>query len=743
MVKYGAIQGLLFMVSLSTEVSKIKGLPKNFSSRLKKLKIENIGDLLWHFPTRYEDFSKITKITSLEPGQTTTVQGTIKKVSSRRTWKKRMTIIEAVITDETGGIKAVWFNQPYISKSLRTGEHANFAGKVSLAEDGSIYLSSPIFENAYGKSGHKHTAGIIPIYPETRGLTSKGLRYLIQPILRHIEEVPDFIPELILEEYSLPKLTIAIQDIHFPKSITKAEEASRRFAFEDLFLLQLNNLRLRSRLAKEKAPPLKISETDLASIMEHLPFELTDSQKQSLEEILSDISSTKPMNRLLQGDVGSGKTVVAAIAALVSSQNNKQAAFMAPTEVLARQHYKTLADLFGHTPDISIGFLVGSEARAFYGKELEEKVAKNKLVEEIEKGKIKIIVGTHALIASKKTSSINKSQKGIAFHDLGLVVIDEQHRFGVEQRSSLVKQEKSPGNETTIHFLSMSATPIPRTLSLTLFGDLDLSIIDELPKGRKPIITKVVAPLNRNKAYAFIREQIKRGRQAFVICPRIAAPDESQNEPHSDEAGSPLTDRSKSWAEVKTVKEEYERLSKKTFPELKIAMLHGKIRASEKKEIMDDFTGKKTDILVSTSVIEVGVDIPNATIMIIEGADRFGLAQLYQFRGRVGRGKHQSFCLLFTDSGSDTVQKRLKALLTAKNGFELAEKDLAIRGPGQFLGEKQTGLPDIAMNSLNNIELIKNTRSAARKVLADDLELKNYPALKEKLKSFEKKIHLE
>ncbi|MDP3901401.1 MAG: helicase-related protein, partial [bacterium] len=428
-------------------------------------------------------------------------------------------------------------------------------------------------------------------------------------------------------------------------------------------------------------------------------------------------------------DVGSGKTVIVAIAGIVAAQNKKQTAFMAPTEVLARQHYKTLTRIFGNQ-HVGICLLTSGEARSFYGENLEAKRQKSDLLKEIEEGKIKIIIGTHALISSYKG-------KPVMFHDLALAIIDEQHRFGVEQRAALVKQEKDKGSETTIHFLSMSATPIPRTLSLTLFGDLDLSIIDELPKGRKPIITKIVDPQNRSKAYDFIREHIKNGRQVFVIYPRI----EPSNKEQSDE--KIVTARQKVWNEVKAVKEEYEKLSKQVFPDLRVGMLHGKLKSAEKEKTMSAFATGELDILVSTSVIEVGVDVPNATIMIIEGADRFGLSQLYQFRGRVGRSEYQSFCFLFTDSSSQTTHERLTALLEAKNGFELAEKDLAIRGPGQFLGDKQTGMPDIAMRALSNMELIKTARSAAESTIKDDPELKNHKALKTKLIQFQKQIHLE
>ncbi len=714
------------MLKLSTQIALIQGLPSKFVGHLKKLNILTIKDLLLHFPTRYEDFSSVVKIADLKINEAATISGFVKKIESRRSWRRNIFVIEASIMDETGSIKALWFNQPYIAKVLQPGRRVNFAGKVTISDD-ELCLSGPTFEFV-GAGPTKHTAGLIPIYPETKGLTSKGIRYLMRAALTNLEAIADFIPKNILQKHFLPDITKAFQTIHFPKSMEDVEQARQRFAFDDLFLLQLNNAKARLDLAKEKAPPLKISAEELEKILKDLPFELTEPQKISVQEILADLGGIKPMNRLLQGDVGSGKTVVGAIAALVAAKNGKQTAFMAPTEVLARQHYKTLTKTFEKL-GVGIGLLTSGEARAFYGVNSESKTTKPKIFDDIADGKIKIIIGTHAIISS------GKERIPVAFDDLALAIVDEQHRFGVEQRAALVKRERRPGEETTIHFLSMSATPIPRTLSLTLFGDLDLSIINELPKGRKEIITKLVAPANRNKAYQFVREQVQQGRQVFVICPRIEAAVEAED----NEANPKL----KLWSDVKAVKEEFERLSTKIFPDLKLAMLHGKLKAAEKSKIMADFMAGQTNILVSTSVIEVGVDVQNANIMIIEGADRFGLAQLYQFRGRVGRGEYQSYCLLFTDSSSDSTSQRLNALLRARNGFELAEEDLKLRGPGQFIGSKQTGIPDLAMKALNNIELIKIARVSADLILKEDAGLAKYAPLRAVLKAFQKKIHLE
>ena len=433
--------------------------------------------------------------------------------------------------------------------------------------------------------------------------------------------------------------------------------------------------------------------------------------------------SIRPMHRLLQGDVGSGKTVIAAAAALISARNGAQTAFMAPTEVLASQHYRTIVKTFPSF-DGGVALLTASKNELSHGAGLDQKITKAKLLKEIALGKVKIVIGTHAII-----------QKNISFANLGLAIVDEQHRFGVSQRAALLKQAPTEVRHNIPHFLSMSATPIPRTLALTVFGDLDLSTITELPPGRKEIITKIVDPEKRKKAYEFIREQIVKGRQAFVICPRIG--------PGELKEGEILTEAKKKAMELKSVKEEFEKLSTKVFPDLRVVMLHGKMKGAEKDTIMKDFHDKKYDILVSTSVIEVGVDVPNASIMMIEGADRFGLSQLYQFRGRVGRSEHQSYCLLFSGSESLGTIARLESLLTAKNGFELAEKDMQLRGPGQFMGENQTGLPDIAMDALQDILLVKATRDAAKAVLSSDPDFSAHPALARKFAEFQKKIHLE
>ncbi len=711
----------IHMISLQTELKNINGLSPTIASKLKYLGIQTVKELIFNFPNRYEDFSKTIKISELKVNEPATISGEVKKIDIKRTWKRRMVIVEALIVDDSGAIKATWFNQPYVGKILKVNSFYNFSGKLSSGGR-EIYLSNPSYEPAISKSEIKHTAGLIPIYSETRGLTSRGIRYILKPILSDVEEVKEFIPEDILKSNKIPEINSAIKKIHFPKNKEEIDSAKKRFSFENIFLLELNNIKTKLDMEREKAHNLGIEKEEVELLIKKLPFELTKTQTRSLYEIIGDLNKNHPMNRLLEGDVGSGKTIIVAIAAILTAQKSKQVALMAPTEVLALQHLNTFQKVFGtYLKSEKIGFGILTSGL----KQKDKKEIKSKIVS----GEIKIIIGTHSLI-----------QKDLIFNDLGLIIIDEQHRFGIEQRGALVKSEVSHANEENKilpHFLSMSATPIPRTLALTLFGDLELSIIDELPKGRKPILTKLVPNENRAKAYNFVKEKIREGRQVFVVCPRIekSKPDENEKE-----VSNKIPDK---WKDAKTIEEEYENLSKNIFPEFSVGFIHGKIKSEEKEKIMKNFKDNKIQILIATSLIEVGIDVPNATIMIIEGSEYFGLSQLYQLRGRIGRGEHQSFCLLFSDSKNASSNSRLNALIKAKNGFELAEIDLKLRGPGEILGDKQTGLPDIAMDALKDIKLIKSVRDSVVKILKKDRELENYPALRHKISEFQKQIHLE
>jgi len=675
--------------NIDTSIAKLPRIDEKYLKKFHKLGILNIRDLIYHFPHRYDDFSKIITIDELKLNETATIQGEILKIDNIRTFKKRMTLTEALIKDPSGSVKVIWFNQPYLIKNIKPEKTYSLSGKYVLGKNGP-YLSNPNYEMIFLGKTATHTAGLVPIYPETTGLGSRFLRYYIKLILPAISQIKEFIPYEILKKNNLLNIQIALRNIHFPKNLKLADEARKRFAFEELFLLQLFVLKQRQRIKKEHAFKILFDKNLIKKFVDKLPFKLTDAQRKSAWEIIRDLEKDRPMNRLLQGDVGSGKTVVAAAAALEAAKAGFQVAFMAPTEILAQQHFKQISKLLKDF-NLKIGLLTGSEKKF--------------------SDETNIVVGTHALI-----------QKGVKFKNLALVIVDEQHRFGVEQRAALVRTDIFP------HLLSMTATPIPRTLALTIYGDLDISLINEMPKGRQKIITRIVPPEERNSAYEFIRQEIKKHRQCFVICPRID-PSENKNI------------KNLLWAEVKAVKEEYEKLSEKIFPDLKIDMIHGRIKAKEKERIMSDFRNKKTDILVSTSVIEVGIDIPNATVMMIEGADRFGLAQLHQFRGRVGRSEHQSYCFLFSTSGEATT--RLRAIQKCENGFELAEKDLEIRGPGQFYGVAQSGLPDLAMASLNDLELIKSTRTAALDLLKKDPDLRSYPLLSQKLSQLKQTIHLE
>lgn len=714
--------------------------PKNLP-KLNKLGIKTVKDLLWHFPARYEDYTKTTLISDIEPGEKINIQGEIIKIDTRRIFPRRMTVTNAIIKDQTSALKVVWFNQPYVADQLAEGTFVSLAGKIHLDKRG-LYLSNPTYEKIFSFNQNTetidtmkedgrpvinyderpnliHTGGLVPVYPETDGITSKYLRFLIKPILKNFK-IEDHLPPHISEKYHFPRLDEAIQTIHFPKDTANAAAAKERLAFDDLMLFQLKTLIERRKLNQLKSIPIKFNKELVQNFISGLPFELTADQKIAAWEIFKDLEKSYPMNRLLEGDVGSGKTVVALMAAVQTATCGQQTVFMAPTEVLAHQHFKTMSDLLPQK-NISIGLLTGSGS-FINGK----KVKKEKFKKEVSVGTVSIIIGTHAVI-----------QKDIFFKNLALVVIDEQHRFGINQRAALIKNSEQ---QTTIpHLLSMTATPIPRTLALTVYGDLDISIIKEKPKNRKKIITSVISPSKIKTAYDFIKNEIKKGRQVFIVCPRIE-PGEATVTVNSTSKQLKIN---MAWADAKAVEEEYKKLSQTIFPDLKIAMLHGKMKPKDKNQIMDDFKNGNYDILISTSVIEVGVDIPNASVMVIESAERFGLAQLHQFRGRVGRDEHQSYCLLFSSTSDKVTNRRLKALTECDDGFVLAEKDMAIRGPGEFFGIKQSGIPDLAMASLADVELIKKARFEARALLKEDPNLTNYPLLSKKLENFQRLTHFE
>ncbi len=700
------------IITLKTKIEKLPFIGQAYAKKLHKVGIETAGDLLFYFPFRYDDFSEVKKISEVSLGEVVSVRGKILDIQNIRTWKKKMNLTEALIEDDSGAIKAVWFNQPFLIRNLKAGANVSLSGKVVYAQEG-LQLSNPSYE-LLGSGQSLHTARLVPVYHETEGLSSKWLRAHIKPILKLSSEAEEFMPSEILKSQRLYRLPNAISQIHFPDNMEKSQEAKRRLAFDELFLVQLYMMSQKKKWQENSAVKIDFNkelEKEIKNFVDSLPFKLTNGQKISSWKIIKDLEKNRPMNRLLEGDVGSGKTLVALISALAVIKSGYQAAFMAPTEILARQHFAEAIRRFKNI-NLKIALLTGSEGKVYDCKETKE-INKKDILENIKNGGINFIIGTHSLIQEK-----------VIFKNLAFSIVDEQHRFGIDQRARLQKEVVNikDGLKTVPHLLSMTATPIPRTLALTVYGDLDLSILDEMPIGRQKIITKLVAPANRDLAYKFIRDQIKKGRQAFVICPLIEESD---------------------FLEVKSAAEEYEKLSKKIYPDLSIGLLHGRMKPKEKEEVMKKFSSGEAHILVSTSVVEVGIDIPNASVMLIEGSDRFGLAQLHQFRGRVGRGKYQSFCFLFTNSTSSTTGRRLNALVKSDNGFELAEKDLQIRGPGELVGIRQSGLPDLAMASLSDAELIKTAREEAEKIISADYKLSKYPKLADKLKKFTKRAHFE
>ncbi|MDP3794629.1 MAG: ATP-dependent DNA helicase RecG [bacterium] len=717
--------------------------------QLRRLGITTIRQLLLHLPHRYEDFSLTVPIGALGPDQTATVRGTVTSVKNIRTFRRRMNLTEAVVEDDSGAIKAVWFHQPFIARRLAKGTLVSLSGKVS-ADQSSMYLSNPAYEIVRGDEASApapsvHTGRLVPVYPETSGLSSKWLRFLMQKAFKKVGDVPEVLPPEVIERQKLLTLGDALKKAHFPDRLAEAARAKRRLAFNEIFFIQLGALAERMRLAQEEAPPVPFDLEAVKAFVGTLPFSLTVAQRRAAWEILQDIAKPTPMNRLLEGDVGSGKTVVAAIAIWTCLRKGYQAAVMAPTEILARQHFATLHKFL---PEARIGLCVSSERSDSEGSRMK----RLEFADAVRQGRIGVVVGTHALI-----------QKDVTFDKLALAIVDEQHRFGVDQRAALMKKadrgesadDKTESRELKPpipHLLSMTATPIPRTLTLTLYGDLDLSILDELPKGRQKIVTRVIPPALRDQTYAFMRAQVREGRQVFVVCPRIEGektiegdlPQATLVSAAKRPAAQTLFDnRALAWADAKAVLDEYEKLSKRVFPDLRVAMLHGKMKPKEKEAVMEKFLQRQHDMLVSTSVIEVGVDVPNATIMAIEGAEHFGLAQLHQFRGRVGRGAHQSHCFLFTDSPAKVANRRLNAIVTAASGFALAEEDLRIRGPGDFHGVRQAGLPDLAMASLYNLEFITAARREAEALLRRDPQLARHPALRRELEEFRQRIHFE
>ncbi len=710
---------MLYTLTMDIKKTKIEAIPRiseKYAEILKKLNIETVEDFLLHFPFRYEDYSERIGIENLVVGEAATVMGEVSKSKLIRTWKKKMTITECWISDETGSVRAVWFNQPYVSDSLTQGKGVRLSGKISQDKNG-LYFSNPAWELSSREP--TNTGRLVPIYSETEGLTSKWIRWQMQNIFKLKFEIPDPIPKDILQELHLPSIETALEYIHFPQNENQYLLAQKRFAFQNMLTIQLASLRVKMLWEKEAAEKIPFKEAQIKNFTASLSFTLTNAQRKAAFEILKDLEKSKPMNRLLNGDVGSGKTIVAALACLQTASAKFQTAIMVPTEVLAKQHYENLCKLFSPY-DISIGLLTNAYKKTNGSTlKIEEKNSKIKdredLLSKIRAGKIDIIIGTHAII-----------QKDIHFKNLALIIIDEQHRFGVQQRAFLQQKisEINDGLPNKIpHLLTMTATPIPRTLTLAYFGNLDLSILDEMPKNRKPIVTKIISPSKRNAVYDFVRDEIAKGHQAFIIFP--------------------LVEESEKLSELKAATAEHERLSRDIFPKLSLGLLHGKLKSQEKEAVMEKFKDGRYNILVATSVVEVGIDVPNATVIIIEDAERFGLSQLHQFRGRVGRSEFQSHCFLFTGSNTVKAKSRLGAMEKTNDGFKIAEYDLKLRGPGEFLGSRQSGLPDIAMQHLANVKLIEIARQKAHELLTRSSSLSKYPLLKKELEKFSTNVHLE
>lgn len=690
------------MFDLSTPIEQLYLVGPARAKLLKNLGILTLSGLLFYFPRAHNDLSKFTNIMDLKLGETANIKGKILETKTFRTKVRRFTLTHALVEDSSGSILCVWFNQPFLSKILKPHEEFIFSGKVIVAKN-KLQLQNPVYEQI--KDEQIHTSRLVPLYSLTANLTQKLLRSIIKTYLDKTT-LFEYLPADILRKEKLLSLNQAVKTFHFPKDYPSLKRAQERLAFDEIFQTQLRVLAYKKQREQKNAVLIDAT-VALDEKIKSLPFELTPGQKQALTEIVSDFKKPFPANRLLEGDVGSGKTIIAALVMWLVGKNDLQTALLSPTEVLAMQHYSNLLNFF--IPDgIDIALLTSSQSKLNGNP-----VSKPTLVAQIKLGQVKIVIGTHALL-----------EKQVNFKNLSLVVIDEQHRFGVEQRSIL----KQAGNA---HLLTMSATPIPRTLALTLYGDLDLSILKELPAGRQKIVTRIVSEENRNKAYEFIAKQIDSGRQVFVICPLIAAP---------EGRASPIFDGREEFDKlgVKSAIAEFKKLSEEIFPQFKVGLLHGRMKSSEKEKVMQQFKDNQLHILVSTSVIEVGVDIPNASVMMIEGAQRFGLAQLHQFRGRVGRGEHKSYCLLFSD---DPLNPRLKAIEQNNNGFELAEKDLQIRGSGDLYGTKQSGY-DFKIATLSNLDLVERSRNYAEKLLDENLELTKYPLLKQKIHK-QSLVHLE
>jgi len=734
-------------MKLSDLLSDHVRIDTSHKKALKRLRIETVADLLYHLPARYEDIADVQSVGGLVVGQEAIVYGQLSRMNARKAWKSKVPLTEGFVEDGTAKIKVMWFSQPYIAKMYPDGVYVKLSGKVGGTAD-KPFLSNPeverldslpidrgasLFADGGGTAAFDDT--LYPVYRETKGITSRWIYHTILKCFeKDVHETSlDPIPKQILQKYNLPDLATALVWIHSPKKADHAESARKRFAFEEVFYIQVQNAQNRAAANAATTYSFKTSNDHVAEFTDRFPFTLTDSQDKSIDSILTDFGGNHAMSRLLEGDVGSGKTAVAATTAYAVATSrppegmdkegsgmsdvdfgNLQVAYMAPTEILAKQHFESFIELFQHLP-INIGLITGSGCQKFPSKTdptKPTKISKTQLLKWVKNGEVPILIGTHALI-----------YKSVEFKHLAYVIIDEQHRFGTNQRKQLAKKDaRMP------HLLSMTATPIPRTLALTIYGDLDITLLDQMPAGRKAIKTTLVGPGQSKEMYKHVRSELADGRQAYVICPRIDEPD-----PDKQNA-----------LNLKSVIAEAKRLGETEFSEYSIGILHGKMKPDEKDQVMADFNDHKYDVLVATSVVEVGVNVPNATNIIIEGAERFGLSQLHQLRGRVVRGTHQPYCFAVTESKSEKTRERLKALATAKNGFELAEHDLTFRGSGELYGGKQSGLSDLGMEAIRNLKLVEAARNEAQHLVKHTNDLtRDFPLIADRVGRLSESLHME
>jgi ATP-dependent DNA helicase RecG len=686
--------------ALTAPTTVLPGVGPRHAQTLTRLGLYTLGDMLYYLPRRYDDYSQLKTINRLSYGEETTIIGTLEYANSRTMRNGRTQVVEGLVSDGSGTLRLTWFNQPWIIRKLHPGMQVVLSGKVDQ------YLGRPVMNNPELEpleQEHLHTNRIVPVYPLTANITQRWLRKLMYDVVTHYApRLYDNLPEYICQAEGLVDLGTALLQVHFPSTLEQLNHARYRLAFDEIFFFQLGVLRQKVAWQERPGAIFQASDVWLDGLITRLPFELTGAQRKAIQDLRTDLASGHPMNRLLQGDVGSGKTVVAAVGAAMITSDDAQVALMAPTSILAEQHYRNLAKLLCQIPEIDppiqpillpdqVCLMVGSTPEA-------EKAA---IRQGLEDGTVKLVIGTHALI-----------EDPVKFQNLQLVVIDEQHRFGVEQRASLRTKGNNP------HLLVMTATPIPRTLALTIYGDLDLTVMDEMPPGRQPVETQVFFPRERERAYALVRSQVEQSHQAFIIYPLV---EENEN------------------SDSRAAVEEYARLQQEIFPNYRLGLLHGRLPSDEKEAVMSLFRDQELDILVSTSVIEVGVDIPNATVMMVEAANRFGLAQLHQFRGRVGRGQDKAYCVLIAETPDAVENERLNAMVETQDGFVLAERDLQQRGPGAFLGTRQAGFKsELRLASLTDVHLIEKARNQAHQIFTQDpkLELPEHLPLAETLAHF-------